>query len=63
MSKRRKMKKGSKVGSLNRDMDLNHRDHEWCKHGTCATSLPTLKDELHYFNVTLGLHSFFNLAQ
>ena len=39
------------------------RKHEWDKHGTCATCLPALKDEVHYFNVTLGLHDRFNLAQ
>ncbi|KAK7103738.1 hypothetical protein V1264_018581 [Littorina saxatilis] len=36
--------------------------HEWEKHGTCGATLPAIKDELDYFNVTLGLHEHFNLS-
>ncbi|XP_076441681.1 ribonuclease Oy-like [Babylonia areolata] len=36
--------------------------HEWEKHGTCGTSLPALKDEVHYFNVTMNLHAHYNLS-
>lgn len=31
-------------------------EHEWTKHGTCATSLPVLGREVDYFNQTLNLN-------
>lgn len=34
--------------------------HEWCRHGTCANSVPSLKGETNYFNKTLQLFQNFN---
>jgi len=36
-------------------------EHEWTKHGTCASTVSSLSDELHYFNQTLQLHDKYNL--
>lgn len=36
--------------------------HEWEKHGTCALSLPQIKSESDYFNLTLGLRDHFDFG-
>lgn len=35
-------------------------EHEWDKHGTCATSLPTTADEHKYFSTALKINDNFN---
>lgn len=36
--------------------------HEWEKHGTCALSLPQIRSESDYFNVTLGMRNIFDFG-
>jgi ribonuclease T2 len=36
--------------------------HEWEKHGTCALSLPQIKSESDYFNLTIGLRDNFDFG-
>lgn len=38
-------------------------EHEWLKHGTCATSISQFCNEYHYFKGTLALHNKFNLTR
>ncbi|KAK2154596.1 hypothetical protein LSH36_264g04045 [Paralvinella palmiformis] len=38
-------------------------EHEWYKHGTCATSVSKFNNEYHYFKGTLDLHTKFNLTR
>lgn len=37
--------------------------HEWCKHGTCAVNIPSLRGEKNYFSMGLQLHDKFNLKK
>ncbi|KAJ8309395.1 hypothetical protein KUTeg_014269 [Tegillarca granosa] len=39
---------------------VSFREHEWDKHGTCATSLPTTADEHKYFSTALKINDNFN---
>jgi ribonuclease T2 len=36
--------------------------HEWEKHGTCALTLPQVRDESDYFNVSLSLREHFDFG-
>lgn len=38
-------------------------EHEWSKHGTCATSLPATSNELKYFGMGLKLHAKYNISR
>lgn len=38
-------------------------EHEWSKHGTCATSVPATSNELKYFQMGLKLHAQYNLTK
>ncbi|XP_046545149.1 ribonuclease Oy-like [Haliotis rubra] len=38
-------------------------EHEWEKHGTCATSLPATDNELHFFTTALQLNTKLRLQQ
>ena len=42
--------------------DINFREHEWTKHGTCALILDNVKDEFDYFNVALNLRKKFDFG-
>lgn len=41
---------------------LFNRKHEWDKHGTCALTLPQIKNELDYFNQSLALRQKFDFG-
>nr|XP_022335262.1 ribonuclease Oy-like [Crassostrea virginica] len=38
-------------------------EHEWEKHGTCATSVPATSNELKYFQMGLMLHAKYNITK
>lgn len=48
---------------LKKRKPLSCREHEWSKHGTCATSLPATSNELKYFGMGLKLHAKYNISR
>ena len=40
----------------------HYRCHEWCKHGTCARSEPSLDNENKYFSKVLKLYETYNVS-
>lgn len=43
-------------------MALLYRCHEWCKHGTCAISEPSLDTESKYFSKVLKIYETYNTS-
>jgi len=41
---------------------LSFWKHEWLKHGTCALSVPDIKDESDYFNVSLNMREHYDFG-
>lgn len=36
-----------------------YRQHEWCKHGTCALSMDALNTEIKFFTTALKLYDMY----
>uniref|UniRef100_K1QL23 Ribonuclease Oy n=1 Tax=Magallana gigas TaxID=29159 RepID=K1QL23_MAGGI len=59
-SQQRQAQKDPQVVEHSRSTQMLSREHEWSKHGTCASSLNATSTEYRYFSKALDLYARFN---